>query len=342
MACGRYPFETGPEIDLVAARQPVRSSLYLRLMDLLASARMGRLDIETLAERGAHLQMDCLLGAAAPFYLAGSVQLRDCLFIGPRALSGAFWATIGARAPRFFVLIVVEAANARALYLRSGRRIDLRDGVSGSVSHAMPVGQMPVGQGPFLALVCAEFDWSGIPQPKSAAVVPVWRRDQFTPLACSHERDMLDCLAAIMERLDCHGTALHCRLLDSLVQMVQHRFLLAVCAATGSSKSSSSPACPATPIVPNRAWRLCLAVKGCHMFPGRQALTNYVPTLSRLPCDADRLCARQHYVPYGTVSCRESSDKDARALLGESSPDSRFKDSELQKARFIVLLSESL
>lgn len=208
MACGRYPFETGPEIDLVAARQPVRSSLYLRLMDLLASARMGRLDIETLAERGAHLQMDCLLGAAAPFYLAGSVQLRDCLFIGPRALSGAFWATIGARAPRFFVLIVVEAANARALYLRSGRRIDLRDGVSGSVSHAMPVGQMPVGQGPFLALVCAEFDWSGIPQPKSAAVVPVWRRDQFTPLACSHERDMLDCLSAIMERLDCHGTAL--------------------------------------------------------------------------------------------------------------------------------------
>ena len=203
MACGRYPFETGPEMDLVAARQPVRSSLYLRLMDLLASARMGRLDIETLAERGAHLQMDRLLDAAAPFYLAGSVQLRDCLFTGPVALSGAFWETIGARAPRFFVLVVVEAANARALYLRSGRRIDLRDGVSGSAFHAMPV-----DQGPYLALVCAEFDWLGIPQPRSAVVVPVWRRDQFTPLACSHERDMLDCIAAIMERLDCHGTAL--------------------------------------------------------------------------------------------------------------------------------------
>lgn len=203
MAYGRYPFETGPEMDLAAARQPVRYSLYLRLMDLLASARMGRLDIEALAERGAHLQMDRLLGAAEPFWLTDGVQLRDCLFIGPGALSGAFWKAIGARAPRFFVLVVVEAANARALYLRSGRRIDLRDGVSGSASHAMPM-----GQGPYLALVCAEFDWLGTPQPRSAAVVPVWRRDQFTPLACSHERDMLDCLAAIMERLDCHGAAL--------------------------------------------------------------------------------------------------------------------------------------
>lgn len=203
MACGRYPFETGPEMDLAAARRPVRSSLYLRLMDLLASARMGRLDIETIAERGAHLQMDRLLGAAAPFYLADGVALRDCLFIGPRALSGAFWEDIPARAPQVFVLVVVEAANARALYLRSGRRIDLRDGISGSVSHAMPV-----GQGPYLALVCAEFDWLGIPQPRSAAVVPVWRRDQFLPLACSHERDILDCLAAIMDRLDCHGAAL--------------------------------------------------------------------------------------------------------------------------------------
>lgn len=203
MAYGRYPFETGPEMDLAAARQPVRSSLYLRLMDLLASARMGRLDIEALAERGAHLQMDRLLGATEPFWLTDGVQLRDCLFIGPEALSGAFWKAIGARAPRFFVLVVVEAANARALYLRSGRRIDLRDGVSGSASHAMPM-----GQGPYLALVCAEFDWPGTPQPRSAAVVPVWRRDQFTPLACSHERDMLDCLAAIMERLDCHGAAL--------------------------------------------------------------------------------------------------------------------------------------
>lgn len=200
MACGRYPFETGPEMAPGSAMQPVRSSLYLRLMDLLASARMGRLDVETLAERGGHLQMDRLLGASEPFDLAGGVRLRDCLFVGPQALSAAFWEDKPARSPLVLVLVVVETASARALYFRSGKRIDLQDGVSGAILHGVPF-----GPGPYLALIAAELDWLGIPRPRSAAVAPVWRHDQFTPLACSEEREMFDCLAAIMERLDCHG-----------------------------------------------------------------------------------------------------------------------------------------
>jgi len=336
MAYGRYPFETGPEMDLAAARQPVRSSLYLRLMDLLASARMGRLDIEALAERGVHLQMDRLLGAAEPFWLTDGVQLRDCLFIGPGALSGAFWKAIGARAHRDFSCWSWSRQQTLApcIYVQAGGLIFAM--VS---ADRLPTRCRWVKDHIWRWYALSSIGWA----PRSRDLLPWYRSGAVTSSRPSPAVTRGTCWIAWPQSWSVSiVTARRCRLLASLALWVRYRSLPAVCAAMGSGKSSRSSACPALPIVPSRASWFRLAVKGCRISPGRQALTTYVPILPDLPCDADRRCARQPCSVPGAVSCQESRNKDARALLGESSPDSSFYDSEPQKARFIVLLSESL
>lgn len=187
MVIGHYGFDIGPDPQSDSGQ----SILALRLLDLVCSARLTTLDTGLLASQGMGAQLERLWEGAARFECAGGVPLAAVLKTGFEGLSQA-----GA-----IVLLVVEAANPRALYLASGRSIPVREGVTG------PMGT----SGPYLALLTVEADVFGKSCVRSASVMPVLRRDLLFPLVDETERLVLTALVELIERLDCHGIALRVR-----------------------------------------------------------------------------------------------------------------------------------
>lgn len=162
------PAPVGRTDDRTLSDQTIKPE---NLLQRRGHPQMTTLDTGMLASQGMGAQLERLREGAARFECVGGVPLAAVLKTGFEGLSQA-----GA-----IVLLVVEAANRRALYLASGRSIQVRNGVTG------PVGT----SGPYLALLTVEADAFGKSSARSATVMPVLRRDLLFPLADETERLVL-------------------------------------------------------------------------------------------------------------------------------------------------------
>jgi hypothetical protein len=159
----------------------------------LATGQRAHLD---LAE-----QLTTLRAAAGQFALPDGRAFDDHLWTSAVALRDGTMARSLSQAPgsgrgshAYLVLPVVDAGR-QSLYWRQMRPLGLRESVGGDLS---------VG-GPYLALVQCERDLMGDVTAMRASVQAIHSSSVFLPVSSDAERDLLQVLLRLQERLDLFG-----------------------------------------------------------------------------------------------------------------------------------------
>lgn len=178
-----------------------------RLFDLLEAADIMQLSVP---ERGVQLglaqQLAAIERAAQGFTLGPDLVLAERLRCGLQALKDAMCDPVppglgagnSAHLPDAVLVLPASTANARALYFERRSPLQVRGGIAGATGLG----------GPYLALVECERDFAGRLIARRGYVQAVFSRDWLVPVDSQLERETLQLLMALQDRLDDHG--LHC------------------------------------------------------------------------------------------------------------------------------------
>lgn len=182
-------------------RRP-RSVLRERLFDLIEAAGIMQLSVP---ERGVKLglaeQLAAIDLAADGFALEPDLALTNRLWCGLHGLKAAaddrVPPGIGYRThlPDALLVLPARGANARALYFDRRSPLEVREGIDGRFELA----------GPYLALVEFARDFAGRLVAIRAYAQAVFSRDWLVPVDSQLERETLQLLIALQDRLDDQG-----------------------------------------------------------------------------------------------------------------------------------------
>lgn len=183
-----------------------------RLFDLLEAAGIMQLSVP---ERGVQLglaqQLAAIDRAAQGFALGPDLVLAERLRCGLHGLKAMVSEPVppglgsgdSADLPDALLVLPASTANARALYFDHRSPLQVGGGIAGVTGL----------EGPYLALVECVRDFTGRLAARRGFVQAVFSRDWLVPVESQLERETLQLLMALQDRLDDHG--LHCAIARS-------------------------------------------------------------------------------------------------------------------------------
>ncbi|MCW2351771.1 hypothetical protein [Sphingobium sp. B12D2B] len=188
-----------PPIPGAARTDRVPSSLYVALCSLLAAAGANTIRPPSEdPEPSMRDAIDAIRRAAAAFEVAPGVALSDRLWFGAGPIGTGEVAAALKRGGQGFLLLFGHEVDDHVVY--SARAAPFR--IIGGIERASCV------SGPFLMLVVCRIDPQGCVEAVRGYAQPVLSGRLLVPVGSSFERDVLNALRMLQEKLDPHGVAL--------------------------------------------------------------------------------------------------------------------------------------